>query len=132
MFLQGFNYQEKNAFYSMAYCLIAADGVVLESESSLLEQFLDEMRLQPMDVQVVPLANAIDAMRSSNVTTKRQAFIELVGLGLCDEEIANEENQVLQTIADAFGFSSTETADLTNCVYELIEVYNKMGRLINK
>ena len=45
MFLGSFTEKEKSAFYALAKGLIAADEVLDERETSLMEEYLEEMKI---------------------------------------------------------------------------------------
>ena len=130
MFLKNLNREEQNAFFALAKCLMAADRVLDENEVQLLKEFLDEMDLTEDQIEVMTSSAALEVLSHSSMTSKKQIFIELVGLSLCDESVDKEEQKALQDYADNFGFTEEMTGQLTDIVNELFLVYKKIGELV--
>lgn len=130
MFLRGLNKEEKSAFYALAKQLAFADQIYDRSEEMLMGQFLDEMDLTEDEIEVMTANAAIEIFESSSLEVRKQVYIELLGLSLADNNLAEDEEKALKAIAEGFGLSE-ETADkLAKCVDELFAVYQKIGELI--
>lgn len=132
MFLNNFNKEEKSAFLALAKGMIAADAVVDENEKLLLEEFLKEMGMNQSDVEVMTVEAALETMQSSVRPIKKQAYFELVGLSLCDNDMDESEKELLSHVADCFNFSAEETAQLNQCAIDLLDAYKRLAELVSK
>lgn len=130
MYLGVFSDEEKSAFFSLAKSLVNSDNVVAENEVALLNQYLVEMG---MDItQIIPLSfdESIDVFCHSELTTRRKVYVELFGLAMCDSDFAQEEKELLLTIADKLDISEQAQSDIQNCVIDLLAVYSRMNELV--
>ena len=84
MFLSGFNYNEKCAFFSLAKCIAEADENISKNEDNLLKQYLDEMSLNIEQITDITADDAINTFLNSSNRVRKQVFIELFALTLCD------------------------------------------------
>lgn len=60
MFLSGFNYNEKCAFFSLAKNIAEADENISKNEDNLLRQYLGEMSLNIEQITDITADDAID------------------------------------------------------------------------
>lgn len=130
MFLNGFSGDEKSAFFSLAQCILDADKVVAENEEVLLAGFLHEMEMSIDQVDLLAFNEAVDVFSRADETTRRQMYIELFALAICDSDFAPEEKELLSAIAVKLGISKEKEKDIQECIHDLLNVYSRLNALI--
>lgn len=133
MFLAKLADQQKVAFLNLAQQLVAADGIFSEDELSMMEQYQQEMNLNvPLDQIQEDVAQSIDIFKVASLTLKKQIIFELVGLACADQDYAAVEVTLLEKIAASFGLDLLFLESCKRHVYELMEVYQKIGALVEE
>lgn len=102
MFLDLLGDVEKVAFSRLAYALIASFGID-EHEEKLFQAALAEMGLYEPDLEG-PIQVEVEAAAFQSTESQRIALIELMLLALADGHLDTQEQHILDTILDAFGF----------------------------
>lgn len=114
MFLNTLSNEEKIMFLDMAIHASQVNGLVEESERSILEQYCKEMNLKPYEKTELHSVNEIISFfSSSSEVSKRVAVLELLGLGYIDGIYDETENAVVKDFAIGIGLSE-ETYKLLN------------------
>lgn len=114
MFLNTLSNEEKIMFLDMAIHASQVNGLVEESERSILEQYCKEMNLKPYEKTELHSVNEIITFfSSSSEVSKRVAVLELLGLGYIDGIYDETENAVVKDFAIGIGLSE-ETYKLLN------------------
>ena len=132
MFLKTFQKEEQEAFLALAKHLVAADGVLDENEVQLMNQFLQEMGVMDDQVVIMTMGAALEALGKSSMMVKKQIYIELVGLSLCDDSVDTNEGEVLKQIASGLEIPEETAIKLKACVEDLLGVYNKIEELVSE
>ena len=109
MFLANLNDTQKDAFMTLAYKLIAVDGVLDEGELAMMAQYKLEMNL-PSDYDETQgnLETAIAAFTAEPDAVKKQIMFELVGLACAGDDYENEEYTLREILAPV-GYKLDET-----------------------
>lgn len=114
MFLNTLSTEEKSMFLDMAIHASQINGLVEESERSILEQYCKEMDIKPYEKTKLHSINEIkEFFSSSSEVSKRVAVLELLGLGYIDGIYDETENAVVKDFAIGIGLSE-ETYKLLN------------------
>jgi len=132
MFLSGFNYNEKCAFYSLAKKIAESDENISKNEVNLLNQYLDEMRLDIEQITDIKENDAVDIFLNSSNRVRKQVFIELFALTLCDNEFAREEAELISHYANCLHISEQDQEKMRACVIDLLQVYSRMNSLVEE
>jgi uncharacterized tellurite resistance protein B-like protein len=132
MFLSGFDYNEKCAFFSLAKNIAEADENISKNEDNLLNQYLYEMNLNIEQITDITVEDAIDTFLNTSNRVRKQVFIELFALTLCDNELAREEDELISQYADCLHISKQDQEEMKACVIELLQVYSRMNRLVEE
>ena len=132
MFLSGFDYNEKCAFFSLAKNIAEADENISKNEDNLLKQYLYEMNLNIEQITDITVEDAIDTFLNTSNRVRKQVFIELFALTLCDNELAREEDELISQYADCLHISKQDQEEMKACVIELLQVYSRMNRLVEE
>ena len=132
MFLSGFNYNEKCAFFSLAKSIAEADENISKNEDNLLKQYLDEMSLNIEQITYITADDAINTFLNSSNKVRKQVFIELFALTLCDNEFAREEAELISHYANCVHISGQNQEEMKACVIDLLQVYSRMNKLVEE
>ena len=82
MFLSGFDYNKKCAFFSLAKNIAEADENISKNEDNLLKQYLYEMNLNIEQITDITVEDSIDTFLNTSNRVRKQVFIELFALTL--------------------------------------------------
>ena len=132
MFLSGFDYNEKCAFFSLAKNIAEADENISKNEDNLLKQYLYEMNLNIEQITDITVEDSIDTFLNTSNRVRKQVFIELFALTLCDNELAREEDELISQYADCLHISKQDQEEMKACVIDLLQVYSRMNRLVEE
>ena len=132
MFLSGFNYNEKCAFFSLAKCIAEADENISKNEDNLLKQYLGEMNLNIDQITDITPDDAIGTFLNSSNRVRKQVFIELFALTLCDNELAREEDELISHYGNSLNIAEQDQENIRACVIDLLQVYSRMNRLVEE
>lgn len=132
MFLSGFDYNEKCAFFSLARNIVEADANISKNEDNLLNQYLDEMSLNIEQITDISEDDAIGTFLNTSSRVRKQVFIELFALTLCDNELAREEDELISRYADSLQISAQDQEKMRACVIDLLQVYGRMNSLVEE
>ena len=116
---------------TLAYKLIAVDGVLDEGELDMMVQYKLEMNLPPdYDETQGELETAIVTLASESDTIKKQILFELVGLACAGDDYENEEYTLIEQIRTAFGLRADFPGKCEVYISELTKLYEKIGTLV--
>ena len=132
MFLSGFNFNEKCAFFSLAKSIAEADENISKNEDNLLNQYLDEMSLNIEQITDITADDAIKTFLNSSNRVRKQVFIELFALTLCDNELAKEEEKLISHYGNSLNISEQDKENIRTCVIDLLQIYSRMNRLVEE
>ena len=132
MYLKNLMQGEKYAFYSIAKSLVSIDNDYSDIEKQLIDELLAEMDIQRSQITDISLDDAIEMFSYSTFSVRKQVFIELVGLTLCDEVLDKNEKELLDRIADSFGIPDSDRDDIWALVHDLFGLYNRLQAVIDK
>lgn len=133
MFLVNLSDSQKDAFMTLAYKLIAVDGVLDEGELDMMAQYKLEMNL-PLDYDETQgdLETAIATFASESDAIKKQILFELVGLACAGDDYENEEYTLIEQVRTAFGLRADFPGKCEVYVSELTKLYEKIGALVGE
>lgn len=132
MFLSGFNYNEKCAFFSLAKSIAEADENISKNEDNLLKQYLGEMNLNIDQITDITPDDAIGTFLNSSNRVRKQVFIELFALTLCDNELAREEDELISHYGNSLNIAEQDQENIRACVIDLLQVYSRMNKLVEE
>ena len=113
MFLAQLNANQKQAFLSIAIQLITADGVLDATEQVLFDTMCTEMRIATTLNEIAP---EIDFAALPHVfetqTLRHQILLEVLSLAYADNEFQEEEQVLVQKLAEVFSISAEKVTAL--------------------
>lgn len=135
MYLGIMNENVKSLFLELAIHVAMADNKLQSDEKLLLDSYCHEMGI-PFREQYnsdMGLSEILEVLnKQCSEKEKRIIFIELEGLVIADNEIAESEQEIMENIRVAFGFSEEMVKICLDALLELKGVYNKMAAIINE
>ncbi len=128
MFLANLTDVQKPAFLNLARALIASDGVLSDSETSMMEQYQQEMLLPvSSDTSCQTEEQAEKVFETAPLTVRKQVMFELVALACADNEYADKERKLLEQIVRAFGLDAAFLSESQTYVRQLTSLYEQIG-----
>ncbi|MNS12726.1 Tellurite resistance protein TerB [compost metagenome] len=120
MFLKSLTTAEQQAFIALAHRVAQADGVLVDAEAAMMRAYQEELgiTLQP---EVMALEDAIAAFGSES--SRRRAFMELIGVALADGHHHAAEVALLSHVQTAFGIDDATAGRFTDWVHRLAALY---------
>ena len=119
-------------YLDLANTLIHADGVVEESESSILQLYATELNLERLpDLDIVDFENALSAFEGLTQKVKKEVYFELFSLSYADSLCSDEERGLLEKARQAFIISSQDAEMIENITIKLLFDYEQLGTIIN-
>lgn len=99
----------------------------------MMAQYRQEMELAA-SYPFTPKAfkSALEVFDTAEESVKRKMLFELVALAYADHNYANEESSLLNEAKDAFGCDEDFIDECGKYVSRLVELYAKIGRLVNE
>jgi uncharacterized tellurite resistance protein B-like protein len=119
-------------FFSLARNIVEADANISKNEDNLLNQYLDEMSLNIEQITDISEDDAIGTFLNTSSRVRKQVFIELFALTLCDNELAREEDELISRYADSLQISAQDQEKMRACVIDLLQVYGRMNSLVEE
>ena len=119
-------------FFSLAKIIAEADENISKNEDNLMRQYLDEMSLSIEQITDITADDAIEVFLNTGSRVRKQVFIELFALTLCDRELAKDEDELISHFADRLDISEQDQKELRACVIDLLQLYSRMNRLVGE
>ena len=119
-------------YLDLANTLIHADGVVEESESSILQLYATELNADSLpDLDIVDFTNALSSFAGLTQKVKKEVYFELFSLSYADSSCSDEERALLDKARQAFGISTQDAEMIENITIKLLFDYEQLGTVIN-
>ena len=119
-------------YLDLANTLIHTDGVVEESESSILQLYATELNLDRLpNLDIVDFANALSSFAGLTQKVKKEVYIELFSLSYADSSCSDEERALLDKARQALGISKQDAEMIENITIKLLFDYEQLGTAIN-
>ena len=119
-------------YLDLAYTLIHADGVVEESEDSILQLYATELNLDHLpEMSIVDFPSTISLFDSLSPKIKKEVYFELFSLSYADSSCSSEERILLEEMRNRFMISSSEAEMIENITVKLLFDYEQLGMIIN-
>lgn len=119
-------------YLDLANTLIHTDGVVEESESSILQLYATELNLDRLpNLDIVDFANALSSFAGLTQKVKKEVYFELFSLSYADSFCSDEERALLDKARQALGISKQDAEMIENITIKLLFDYEQLGTVIN-
>lgn len=132
MFLCDLPRELVNPYLELANTLIHADGVVDESESSILQLYATELNMDRLPtLEIVDFTKALSAFEGLSQKVKKEVYFELFSLSYADSSCSDEERALLEIARQTFGISFQDAEMIENITVKLLFDYEQLGAIIN-
>lgn len=119
-------------YLDLANTLIHTDGVVEESESSILQLYATELNLDRLpNLDIVDFTNALSSFAGLTQKVKKEVYFELFSLSYADSSCSDEERALLDKARQALGISKQDAEMIENITIKLLFDYEQLGTVIN-
>lgn len=133
MFLANLTDDQKNAFLGLAQTLVSVDGVVSDDETSMLEQYKQEMSLSTStSIPQQEIEQSIEVFKTAFPSIKKQIVFELVALACADNDYADTEHRLLNEIGISLDLDAAFLGECKAYVRELTALYERIGKLVSE
>ena len=107
MFLNMLSQEEKEAFLKLAYLVAKSDEEVSNQEEELINIYCTEMNIEnkDIDLETLSLEEILDDFKSP--ISQKIVLIEILALIYSDEILHQNEQEIIDRIAEKFNISST-------------------------
>ncbi len=114
MFLFDLTEEQKELFIDLAIGVVEANGVVDNSEKELLARYCREMAIEYREkANNVDYKDVLKKLKEvSDEAVLRKISIEIIALMYADNDLAEEENEILDQIQNIFEFSTHTMGEL--------------------
>ena len=114
MFLFDLTEEQKELFIDLAIGVVEANGVVDKSEKELLARYCREMALEYREkANITDYKMVIEKLKEvSDEAVLRKISIEIIALMYADNDLAEEENEILDQMQNIFDFSTHTMGEL--------------------
>ena len=119
-------------YLDLANTLIHTDGVVEDSESSILQLYATELNMDRLpNLDIVDFANALSSFAGLTQKVKKEVYFELFSLSYADSSCSDEERALLDKARQALGISKQDAEMIENITIKLLFDYEQLGTAIN-
>ncbi len=114
MFLFDLTEEQKELFIDLAIGVVEANGAVDKSEKELLARYCREMALEYREkANITDYKMVIEKLKEvSDEAVLRKISIEIIALMYADNDLAEEENEILDQMQNIFDFSTHTMGEL--------------------
>ena len=131
MFLSVLNDNEKDLFLNLVINAAEADNEFSDLEKSQIQAYCNEMATQLKSREAYSLKSdkVIKKLSESKEFVKKAIFAEVIALMLVDG-LAKEEEELLEDIRKAFGFSKEYQDEIIAWYKQILPLYKKGFELV--
>ena len=123
MFLAELRPEEKTAFLELASLIAQIDGYLSIYESSILEKYQKEMRLENYKIEGLPIEDILK--RFHNERSKKIVLTEILQLIYSDGVFQDEERESIRLIKESFGFEPKEYESFKDWIHKIKDLSGK-------
>ena len=132
MFLHELPKELINPYLDLANTLIQADGIVEESEQSVLQLYAVELNLEALpELHIVDFPTTLKAFDSLPTKIKKEIYFELFSLSYADSSCSEQERSLLNIVAEQFNIEKTDAEMIENITIKLLFDYEQLGMILN-
>lgn len=133
MFLSELPKELLKPYLDLAFTLIHADGIVCESESSIISLYAKELNLNSLPaLEIVDFPTILSLFNDLPSRTKKEVYFELFSLSYADSSCSTEERTLLDKARQALGISSKDAELIENITIKLLFDYEQLGAVLNE
>jgi tellurite resistance protein len=120
MFLAGLQLEEREAFLELASLIASIDGNLSIYESSIIEKYQKEMRLENYRIKGLVLEDILKSFKSER--SKNIVLTEILQLIFSDGVFQDQERDSVRLIKEYFGFDPNEYGSFKDWIMKIKEL----------
>lgn len=133
MFLSELPKELIKPYLDLAFTLIHADGIVRESESSIISLYVKELNLDSLPaLEIVDFPKVLPFFNGLPDKVKKEVYFELFSLSYADSSCSEEERALLDKTRQAFGIAAKDAEMIENITIKLLFDYEQLGAVLNE
>lgn len=134
MYLANLSNEQKELFLDLSMFSMQSHDAIDGREKMMVRQYCEEMKIGYREKQKNSSAEEVleklDAI--SDYTVKKKITVELLAIMYADEELQDEENELLLSLKEIFGFNSNLMEELIFTTRHLLLSYRMLQNVVNK
>ena len=130
MFLNQLKGEECRSFMHLAYEMMLSDGIIAQEEKDMISAYTDEMRLESYEHNKGFEKDAYRILSKLPNSLKRELYIELYALAICEGDFDEEEKKLLKKTSSEFKITDEKCRELEKMLDKLNQVYSEMYGII--
>lgn len=127
MFLNKLTNNECEAFLSLSYHAAMSNGVLDDSEMSMIQEYCKEMDFTPFVVEnVISMETVIEIVKEAEETSKKIIVLELMGLMYADGGFDEEERKFMNSLIEKINGSEELLQTLEGVLVRYLDVVKEV------
>lgn len=132
MFLGQLSEKEKNAFISLSVHASNSNGVFVEKEKVMIQEYCKEMGIPFFDADnVISMDEVVEVFKNSEDSIKKIVLLETLGLMYSDGEFDDFEKGFINDYAMKIGLTDEDVEKQTVAIKEYLEALKKVAEAIS-
>ena len=132
MFLGQLSEKEKNAFISLSVHASNSNGVCVENEKVMIQEYCKEMGIPFFDADnVISMDEVVEVFKNSEDSIKKIVLLETLGLMYSDGEFDDFEKGFINDYAMKIGLTDEDVEKQTVAIKEYLEALKKVAEAIS-
>jgi hypothetical protein len=130
MFVNLLDNEQKLYFGTLVTMAMHIDNEVAEEELEVIDGYKRELGLEELEMVSHDIDQVINYFKEASETVKNAVYLEVVTVVLADKVLKNEENELLDKLASAFGYDEAKKNQFIDTVKRLQHVYEEIFELV--
>lgn len=132
MFLGQLSEKEKNAFISLSVHASNSNGVFVEEEKLMIQEYCKEMGIPFFDTEnTIPMDEVVAVFKESELSIKKIVLLETLGLLYSDGVFDYSEKRFINEYAKEIGLTDADVEKQTVAIKEYLEALKKVAEAIS-
>lgn len=132
MFLSQLSEKEKNAFISLSVHASNINGIFVEEEKVMIQEYCKEMGIPFFDADnAISMDEVVKVFKNSENSIKKIVLLETLGLLYSDGEFDDSEKGFINDYAMKIGLSDEDIERQTVAIKEYLEALKKVAEAIS-
>ena len=131
MFLSQLSEKEKNAFISLSVHASNSNGIFVDEEKVMIQEYCKEMGIPFFDANnAISMDEVVDVFKASELQIKKIVLLETLGLVYSDGEFDPGEKSFINDYAKKIGLTDADVEKTTVAIKEYLDALKKVTEAI--
>lgn len=132
MFLGQLSEKEKNSFISLSVHASNSNGIFVEEEKVMIQEYCKEMGIPFFDANnAISMDEVVEVFKESDNSIKKIVLLETLGLLYSDGEFDDSEKGFINDFAMKIGLTDEDVEKQTVAIKEYLEALKKVAEAIS-